>query len=98
MFIIPPVGVDTSQTEFNTIEKVGGSTTHTLTNAQMPNHTHGLPSNIGYYVGGGGQFSFNSVSGGNGNFWNNNTGGSGSSAAHNNLQPYITVYFWKRAV
>ena len=34
------VGVDTAQTEFSTIEKTGGTKTHTLTTSQMPAHTH----------------------------------------------------------
>lgn|SRR5574344_68589 len=34
-----PVGVDTSQTEFNTVEKTGGAKTHTHTYS----HTHGVP-------------------------------------------------------
>ncbi len=35
-----PVGVDTSQTEFNTVGKTGGEKTHTLTEAEMPQHSH----------------------------------------------------------
>ena len=35
-----PVGVDTSQTEFSTVEKSGGNKTVTLTTSQIPSHTH----------------------------------------------------------
>lgn len=35
-----PVGVDTSQTEFNTVEKTGGEKTHKLTVAELASHTH----------------------------------------------------------
>lgn len=46
-FILPnfkgkvPVGHDTSQTEFDTVGESGGAKTHTLTEAQIPAHTHG---------------------------------------------------------
>lgn len=34
------VCVDTSQSEFNSVKKTGGAKTHTLTEAQIPSHTH----------------------------------------------------------
>ena len=35
-----PVGVNTSDGNFNTVEKTGGESTHKLTVAEMPSHTH----------------------------------------------------------
>ena len=35
-----PVGVNTADSNFNTVEKTGGASTVTLTAAQMPSHTH----------------------------------------------------------
>ena len=35
-----PVGLNTSDTNFNTVEKTGGASTVALTTAQMPSHSH----------------------------------------------------------
>lgn len=35
-----PVGVNTSDTNFSTVEKTGGASTVTLTSTQIPSHTH----------------------------------------------------------
>ena len=91
-----PVGVDTSQTEFSTVGKTGGAKTHTLTTAQMPSHIHGdtyfTPQNVNIKQGTGQSIV---VTGGL-NLIQSNTTSTGSGNAHNNLQPYITCYMWKR--
>ena len=84
-----PVGVDTVQTEFNTVEKTGGVKTAV---AEVEPHTHllNMPqgssgSSIGYVISGGADNNGYGV-----------TQSSGSVGSHNNLQPYITCYMWKR--
>lgn len=37
-----PVGINTADGNFNTVEKTGGASTVALTAAQMPSHTHGV--------------------------------------------------------
>lgn len=37
------VGVDTEETEFNTVQKTGGNKTHTVTLKDVPAHTHSIP-------------------------------------------------------
>lgn len=87
------VGIDTSQTEFNTIEKTGGEATHKLTIEEMPSHNHVI--NFDQIWGWGGTTSLATTSGGPyaGGGYIRDTGG---NQPHNNLQPYITVYMWKR--
>ena len=97
------VGVDTSQTEFNTVGKTGGEKTHTLTVDEMPSHTHDFVIGGQALVIGTFKDTIPTDSGiGAEGYWKdysknlsslNSTGG---SQAHNNLQPYITVYMWKR--
>lgn len=87
-----PVGIDTSQTEFASVEKTGGEKTHKLKVSEMPSHDHGLvnANDGGYDMG----FSIKyQARGFDGNFYTDSRGG---SEAHNNLQPYITCYMWKR--
>lgn len=89
------VGVDETDADFNVANKQGGEKTHTLTVAEIPAHEHR-------------QF----ITANNGNFgvrrdWSSdgsssiydqgiNTGATGGDKPHNNLQPYITIYRWRR--
>ena len=91
-----PVCVDTTDANFNAVEKTGGEKTHTLTVNEIPNHAHGFESGgtISYTEKGvqtGSGANCPQVTGGG-----NATTATGGGQAHNNLQPYITCYMWKR--
>jgi len=151
-----PVGVNTGETEFNTVEKTGGAKTHTLQTTEIPSHNHtqnahthtqnshthtqdahthtqdahshdvrvGITHSDGEVASGEYLTSVSLTAGSHRKRYicpqvsaqpaiyyatpaiagatatniattatNNVTGGGG---AHNNLQPYITCYMWKR--
>lgn len=89
------VGVSESESEFNTSTKTGGSKTHTLTVEEIPPHSHAQ-----YVTANDGTPAIRrdwSSDGRSGPYPQGiNTGNTGGGRAHNNLQPYITVYMWKR--
>ena len=92
-----PVGIDASQTEFDTAEETGGSKTHTLTESEIPSHRHQVgsqDSSAGNGGAAGNQEFVRDFGSGIGNPCNTSFTGGGS--AHNNVQPYIVVYMWKR--
>ena len=93
------VCVDTSQSEFNSVKKIGGEKKHTLSIKEMPSHKHNTTWLFSY-----GENSAYGITWTNGNyqgpytdalgaFHMDNTGG---NQAHNNLQPFITCYVWIR--
>jgi hypothetical protein len=107
------IGVDTSETAFNSVEKTGGSKdavvvshTHTASSASAGEHTHTLTP-IGNTTGGG---SGRAVAGANNvtqavsiasagaHTHGITVDSTGGSGTNANLPPYITVYFWKRTV
>ena len=91
------VGIDASQTEFDTLEETGGAKTHTLSISEIPAHTHFQGSKDSTASNGGAnneefiEDHSNTTHGPN--VESSSTGGGGS---HNNLHPYIVVYMWKR--
>lgn len=142
------VGVDTGQSEFNSVEKPGGhkelqSHAHGLNNHVhcLNNHTHNVPNHVHTMQGSGNHFHYlginksavqkgtsynkpnnyesgstsyksnttgnhthtmnssgNCTTGANNGNTGGNSGNTTSSGGGNagNLQPYITVFFWKR--
>jgi hypothetical protein len=93
------VGLNPSDGDFNSPQETGGSKTHTLTIGQMPSHNHSYQDRVrslpGRAAAGSGRYE---PSGTNNDEFSRTTGSRGSTQAHNNLQPYIVVYMWKRTV
>ena len=91
------VGVGSSDKAF-TINETGGEPTHKLTIAEMPSHTHSI---YGWNSSANGalpeQGSWN-WTGHVPSDWSRNdiVSSTGGNGAHNNLQPYIVCYMWKR--
>ncbi len=91
------VGLDSGQTEFDTLDETGGAKTVTLTAAQsgLPAHSHSL--NQASSVGSG-NLSAPATPGSSypSNYNTNTSTAADAASAHNNLQPYIVKYVWQR--
>lgn len=85
-----PVGVDTTDSDFNTVEKTGGEKKHTMTIAELVEHDHdvffkntGTKGNSESRIIG---YSESTVT----------TAKTGGGQPFNIQQQYITCYMWKR--
>lgn len=102
------VGIDATQTEFDSVGETGGEKTHVLIESELASHTHAnaahahtyylsqnwaVPTGSGNFVQDTSAYANQAKSTSASTIAISNTGG---NAAHNNLQPYITVYCWKR--
>ena len=87
------IGVGTSDQTF-TAGATGGKSTHKLTISEMPAHTHTAK----YSSSGNGANTYVIGSAQNNSSASKTvtTDSTGGSSAHNNLQPYVVVYMWKR--
>lgn len=91
------VGIDSTDTDFNNIGKNGGEKTHLLTISEMPNHRHNLEAGAktnawaepNYAI----SYQYQAA-----NIISSPQGmvSTGGDQAHNNLQPYQVVAYWKR--
>lgn len=83
---------------FATAGSTGGEYSHTLTTDEIPSHTHN--TRVAWDSSKGSSSTIN----GNfqrllyypGNAYGINSLGTGGGSSHNNLSPYIVVYFWRR--
>lgn len=103
------VGVDDSDSspdiDFAEPLKIGGEKKHKLTVAEMPSHDHPITgdvtSNSPLYMQNIASSFYSNGSptlGGTSNTWqwSKSIVAQGGDQAHNNMQPYITVYMWRR--
>ena len=120
-----PVGVNTFDSNFNTVEKTGGAAAVTLSASQIPSHTHAKGTlaaasagahthNLQNQKAPWGTSASNRVlvdatsgytavtnkattsAGAHTHTISGSTAATGGGGSHNNLQPYITCYMWKR--
>lgn len=91
------IGVDENDSDFNTAEKTGGEKTHTLVVSELPRHTHAnYAKRTNITINNSGNTHVTCHSSNSGATVGNNIGSTGEGVAHNNLQPYITCFIWKR--
>lgn len=90
-----PVGVDSLDNDFSEVEKSGGEKTHKLTIDEMPSHIHSFQATPSSDMGDQPYKILSSVDA-TGASTVRVTNASGGGKPHNNLQPYITCYMWKR--
>lgn len=89
------VSLDSTDTDFDTAEETIGAKTHTLTTDELPAHTHNVAYdnelNLEKQSSGG-----HTISELDGTTLTRATSSTGGGLAHNNVQPSIVVYMWKR--
>ena len=79
-----------------TANSSGGFYKHKLSVSEMPSHNHFMTSKWYYGTKGPNAPVLVDKTSSSAETATFNTGNSGSNSAHNNIQPYLTVFFWRR--
>ena len=86
-----PVGLNSSEIEFDTLGKSSGEKTHILTTPEMPSHNHTFQAWNNTNTDTSDIFTNDwRLDPGSGTWGTSNTGG---GQAHNNLQPYLVMNY-----
>ena len=89
-------GNDGSTSMSFTAESSGGEYKHKLTVAEMPSHGHKLYARGGQTAQDSSPFADNKPITQGSNSYGFNVSSTGGDGYHNNISPYITVYYWRR--
>lgn len=89
-------GNDGSTSMSFTANSTGGEYKHKITIDEMPSHDHKLYARGGSTKQTNSPFAENKPITQGSNAYGFNVSTTGGDASHNNIQPYITVHFWKR--
>lgn len=90
------VGQDSGDSDFDTLLETGGAKTVTLTEAQIPAHTHVQQRHSGTTGALTGPTTAPDTSSSNPASWGVSTQATGGGQAHPNVQPYIVLKLWQR--
>lgn len=86
------IGIDPSQTEFDAVNETGGAKTKTLSESEMPAHTHTV-AEASSASGGAGTMAYDANSAKANSM---NTGSAGSGTAFSIMNPYLVVFIFRR--
>lgn len=90
------VGVNEDDAIFASAALTGGEKTHKLTVNEMPRHHHGFQAFWGTSGNSKDTWKIQSATADASGINRTQTDSVGGSESHNNLQPYVTVYVWRR--
>lgn len=90
------VGYNGSDGNFNSMGKTGGESTHTLSVNEIPNHRHDQNVTAATFASTGVRTDYNADAKSAPFSQGVTTASTGGGAAHNNLQPYVVVKFFRR--